>query len=108
MKSASPNTILKNTLKISINVVIEKDSTGFVAYCPELKGLIADGKDEIEVINNFEDAAKAYIKSLLKHGDPLPLCSTINVEEIPKDSVRKNIQIPLPIFLNDSSSLTSL
>jgi len=64
------------TIKFEVGVVIEKDETGFIAYCPVLKGLVAEGETEKEVKKNFSESFISYINSALKHGDPLPICST--------------------------------
>lgn len=95
MQGSIPKHIM---FKIKIPVIIEHDKFGFVAYsdCPELKGLIADGETEEKVLDNFKDASICYIKSILKHKDPLPIGSTIYVKKIPaKKPLIKNIEIPL-------------
>jgi len=56
-----------------IQVVIEPDEGGFHAYCPALKGLHTCGETEQEALQNAKDAAIAYLQSLLKHGDPIPV-----------------------------------
>lgn len=95
MQGSIPKHIIIN---IKIPVIIEHDKFGFVAYsdCPELKGLIADGETEEEVLDNFKDASICYIKSLLKHGAPLPIGSTIYVKKIAANKpLIKDIEIPL-------------
>ena len=91
--------IPKHTIiTVKIPVIMECNKFGFVAYsnCPELKGLIADGKTEDEVLDNFKDASICYMKSLLKHNDPLPIGSTIYVRKITaKKPLIKDIEIPL-------------
>ncbi|MBA7547670.1 hypothetical protein ES705_40100 [subsurface metagenome] len=88
----------KTIINIKIPAIIEHDEFGFFAYsdCPGLKGLIADGKTEEEVLDNFKDASICYIKSLLKHEDPLPLGSTVYVKKTTTTKPRtKDIEIPL-------------
>lgn len=60
-------------LKFRIRVVVEPDDEGFHAYCPDLKGLHADGETEEEALKNAKCAARLYIESLLKHEEPLPI-----------------------------------
>ena len=60
-------------LRIRIGIVIEPDDGGFYAYCPGLKGLHVGGATEQEAVKNAKDAAVAYLQSLLKHNDPIPL-----------------------------------
>lgn len=54
-------------------VVIEVDEDGvYVASVPSLPGCISQGKTREEALKNIEDAVKGYIKSLKKHGEPVP------------------------------------
>lgn len=60
------------TIKVRVRILVEPDSEGFYAHCPELTGLHVDGKTEEEAIRNARDAAMAYLTSLIKHNDPCP------------------------------------
>lgn len=60
-------------IKIQVDVEIEPDEGGFHAWCPAFKGLHVCGETESETLAAVEDAINAYIQSLLKHGDPLPV-----------------------------------
>lgn len=60
-------------IEVSIEIDIEPDGDSFHAYCPALKGLHTCGKTEEEALNNASDAAIAYLYSLIKHGDPIPV-----------------------------------
>jgi len=60
-------------LEFRVQVVIEPDGTGFHAYCPALKGLHTSGNTQKEALENAKDAAIAYLRSLIKHGDPIPI-----------------------------------
>lgn len=55
-------------------VIIEKDGDIYYAHCPALKGLHVDGMTEEEALKNAKDAMIAYIASLIKHGEPIPIC----------------------------------
>ena len=61
------------TITFLVPVGIEKDNGEFHAFCPPLKGLHTRGKTIEEVKENVENAIMAYIHSLIKHGDPIPL-----------------------------------
>jgi len=63
------------TIKVRLRIFVEPDSGGFYAYCPELKGLHVGGTTEEEAVKNAREAATAYLLSLLKHNDPLPVGS---------------------------------
>jgi predicted RNase H-like HicB family nuclease len=63
----------KLRLRLTLDVVIEKDGKSFHAFCPGLKGLHVDGRTEDEALQNAEHAANSYIASLIRQGDPLPI-----------------------------------
>jgi predicted RNase H-like HicB family nuclease len=63
----------KRIIGFRVEVVVEPDDVGFHAYCPALKGLHTCGDTEEEALQNVRDAATAYLQSLIKHGDPIPV-----------------------------------
>jgi predicted RNase H-like HicB family nuclease len=60
-------------LEFQLVFVVEPDEGEFHAFCPGLKGLHTPGATEQEALENAKDAAAAYILSLIKHGDPIPV-----------------------------------
>ena len=75
----------KPTVEFKIDIVIEPDEDGFHAYCPALKGLHTTGDTKEEALENAKDAAIAYLESLIKHNDPIPVGITTR-EELEKTS----------------------
>ena len=75
----------KPIIGFKIEVAVEPDEVGFHAYCPALRGLHTCGDTEEEAIQNAKDAAKAYLESLIKHNDPIPV-GIIMHEEIEETS----------------------
>jgi predicted RNase H-like HicB family nuclease len=67
----------KTGIEFNIQVVVEPDEEGFHAYCPALKGLHVDGSTESEALRNAREAATAYLESLIKHHDPVPLAVAV-------------------------------
>ena len=63
----------KPKLEFRVQVIVEPDDKGFHAYCPALKGLHTYGDTRAEAVQNSRDAIEAYLRSLIKHGDPIPL-----------------------------------
>ena len=63
----------KLTIEFMMEVVIEPDEDGFHAYCPALRGLHTYGQTREESLENVKTAASAYIDSLIKHNDPIPV-----------------------------------
>ena len=54
-------------------VYLEPDGDGvFVATCPALPECVSQGRTRVEATANIREAIEGYLKSLRKHGDPLP------------------------------------
>lgn len=54
-------------------VIIEKGrESGYVAYCPALKGCVSQGADKVETVSNIKEAIEAYIEALVEDGLPVP------------------------------------
>lgn len=64
----------KEKMSFLVSVFIERDNGEYHAFSPALKGLHTCGKTKKEVLDNTENAIIAYLSSLIKHGDPIPLC----------------------------------
>jgi antitoxin HicB len=78
-------------LKFRVRIIVEKDTPGFYAYAPSLKGLHMGGDSEKEARENAREAAALYLKSLLKHGDPIPIDIVQPENKEEKTSVKKQI-----------------
>lgn len=65
---------------ITVELALERDDDRFHASVPALKGLHVDGATEEEAIAAARDAVEAYIVSLIKHGDPLPLGCNVAIK----------------------------
>ena len=69
-------------------VLIEQDEDGkFVASCPTMPGCWSQCDTRDEAVRNIGDAMKGYLKSLKKHGDPIPPPITEDVIEIDDEKV---------------------
>ena len=65
-------------------VYLEQDEDGiFVATCPSLPGCVSQGQTRSEAAANIREAIEAYLKSLAKHGDPVPPPIEEEVIEVP-------------------------
>ena len=62
-----------------LSVVIEEDSDGFCAYCPELQGCYAQGKTYEEALQNIRDAVRLHVEDRLTSGEPIPAPSAITL-----------------------------
>ena len=63
----------KASIGFLVKITIEPDNDGYHAYCSNLKGLHTSGATKEEALSNAKDAVEAYLKSLVKHGDPIPI-----------------------------------
>ncbi len=60
-------------LKFWVLIIVDEDTPGYHSYAPSLKGLHMGGDTEKEARENAKEATALYLKSLLKHGDPIPI-----------------------------------
>jgi predicted RNase H-like HicB family nuclease len=47
-----------------LTAIIEQDSDGVFAYCPELKGCHTQGDTVEEALSNLREAAELYLETL--------------------------------------------
>ena len=66
----------KMRVEFQVDIVVEPDGDQFHAYCPALKGLHVDGATEDEAVRNAVNAAEAYLESLIKHKEPIPISAS--------------------------------
>jgi predicted RNase H-like HicB family nuclease len=64
-------------------VYLEQDEDGiFVVTCPSLPGCVSQGQTRSEAMTNIREAIEGYLKSLRKHGDPIPPSISEEVIEV--------------------------
>ena len=92
-------------LKIAfqVDIIVKPDGDGFHAFCPSLKGLHMDGKTKDEALENAKVAIIAYLLSLIKHNDPIPIHFFVIKEKdykqlVPHNAQRYTERISLPAF----------
>ena len=71
--SRSVQYFLSLPYKIEVLPLKENDGGGYLATIPLLEGCQSDGKTPDEAIENLREAQEAWIRSALKHADPIPL-----------------------------------
>lgn len=69
-------------IQFTINIIVEPDDDEFHAFCPALKGLHVGGHTEEEAVRNAVDAGIAYLESLIKHREPIPLGVVMQAEGV--------------------------
>ncbi len=60
-------------------VVIEKDSDGYFAFCPELQGCYTQGDTYEEVLKNMEDAIHLHIEDRKENGEEIPKIEMVSL-----------------------------
>ena len=68
---------------MKLRITFEQDEEGiFVAECSTFPGCISQGVTREKALFNIKDAIGGYLKSLEKHGEPIPPSITEEVIEI--------------------------
>jgi predicted RNase H-like HicB family nuclease len=49
---------------MKVTIIIEKDESGYYAYCPGLRGCHTQGDSLDEVLKNIKEAVELYIETL--------------------------------------------
>ena len=90
-------------LRLRVSVVVEPDGDGYHAYCPAFKGLHVAGETEDDALEGAREAVMAYLKSIVSHGDPIPVgpdCEVARSGEsvsIPPTATLKPLELSWPI-----------
>jgi len=53
-------------------VIIERTSTGYSAYSPDVAGCAAVGDSREETLRSFQDALSAHFEAMREVGEPIP------------------------------------
>lgn len=61
------------------SVVIEKDSDGYYAFCPELQGCYTQGDTYEEVLEHIKDAIKLHIEDRMISGEDIPQSDSVSL-----------------------------
>ena len=66
-------------------VIIEQGrESGYVVYCPALKGCVSQGETQEEALKNIKEAMEDYIEALVEDGLPVPT-------EVGKDTIELEV-----------------
>ena len=63
-------------------VVIESDSDGFFAYCPDLQGCYTQGRTFEEALANIRDAVRLHLEDRLSRDEPIPEAGTVALTDL--------------------------
>ena len=65
--------------RYKLSVVIEKDTDGYYAFCPQLQGCYSQGDNYEEALENIQDAIKLHIEDRLESNEETTTCEYINI-----------------------------
>ena len=61
------------------SVVIEKDSEGYYAFCPELQGCYSQAVTYEEIIENIQDAIRLHVQDRVAAGEEIPQSEQVSL-----------------------------
>jgi len=61
------------------SVVVERDSNGYWALCPELQGCYIQGDTYEEVMENIKDAIRLHIEDRIESGEDIPQAESVSL-----------------------------
>jgi len=64
------------------SVVIEKDSEGYFAFCPELQGCYTQGDTYEKVLENVKDAIRLHIEDRIAAGEEIPQAESVSLTSL--------------------------
>ncbi len=63
----------------NLPVIIQKDESGYFAYCPELQGCYTQGETYEEALTNLKDAVVLHVQDRLENGESIPKPEILNI-----------------------------
>ncbi len=64
------------------SVIIEKDSDGYFAFCPELQGCYTQGDTYEEALENIKDAIQLHIEDRIADGEQILLPESVSLTSL--------------------------
>jgi len=61
------------------SVIVEKDSDGYFAFCPELQGCYTQGDTYEETVENIRDAIHLHIEDRVANGEEIPQLESVSL-----------------------------
>ncbi len=61
------------------SVVVERDSEGYYAFCPELQGCYTQGDTYEEVLENIKDAIRLHIEDRIESGEEIHQAESVSL-----------------------------
>lgn len=64
------------------SVIIEEDSEGYFASCPELQGCYTQGNTYEEVLRNIKDAIRLHLEDRLECKEEIPQPESVSLTSL--------------------------
>jgi predicted RNase H-like HicB family nuclease len=77
---------------LSLHIETLKGGKAYLATCPGLPGLVAEGRTIEETLEIARDVARKLAESYIEHGDPLPPA----LRQVQKKDMDMRIPVGLP------------
>ncbi len=68
--------------RYNFSIVIERDKSGYFAFCPELQGCYSQGETYEEALENIKDATKLHIEDRLAAREELPKSESVSLSTV--------------------------
>jgi predicted RNase H-like HicB family nuclease len=93
---------------LSVQVMVERDGDAYHAFTPGLKGIHVFGETEEEAGSHAMDAVIAYLLSLAKHNEPIPVGAFVRKEptgeHTPEGCSLRNLTVQWPYLKSSGIS----
>lgn len=88
-------------MKTKFLVIIEKGSSNFSAYTPDLPGCIATGKTVEKTVAEMSLAIEFHVEGMIENGEELPKPRSINsylleTDEISANDILTSVEVEMP------------
>jgi len=82
-------------------IVIEKGTSNFSAYSPDVPGCVATGRSVEKTLDEMRAALSFHLEGVIEHGEPVPVPRSLNsyiheTNEISGDDILTSIEIDIP------------
>lgn len=63
-------------------IIIEQDSDGYFAFCPELQGCYSQGNTYEETLVNIKDAISLHLQDRIAEKEEIPMSKSISLSTV--------------------------
>ena len=79
-------------VSLKFPIIVEKDSDGYFAFCPNIQGCYTHGDTYEEVLENIKDVIKLLLEEMNEAGNKLPETQNISFTTVEVAIWRKSFQ----------------